>query len=94
MAYCLTNVLASPTNYTIDPREHYFAIRHAERRGWEVAGVFHSHPHTEGYPSATDVRLAADPTWLYLILGMADRERPVLRGFTIDGESVTEVPLD
>jgi [CysO sulfur-carrier protein]-S-L-cysteine hydrolase len=87
MAYPLTNVLESSTNYTIDPREHLKAIRHAEAQGWDITGVFHSHPHTQAYPSPTDVRLAADPGWLYVIVGMEDRDQPVIRGFRIvDGQ--------
>ncbi len=94
MAYSLTNVLASPTNYTLDPKEHLAVTRHADRNGWEVAGVFHSHPASGAYPSATDIRLAADPTWFYLIYGMTDRDRPVLRCFRITGSAVDEEPLE
>ena len=50
MAYPLTNALHSPTNYTIEPTEHFRALRHAESAGWELVGVFHSHPHTGAYP--------------------------------------------
>lgn len=94
MAYPLTNVLHSPTNYTIDPVEHFRALRHAERQGWELAGVFHSHPHTQAYPSPTDVRLAAEPDWLYVVIGMEDLERPVVRGFRIRGGGVAEEALE
>jgi proteasome lid subunit RPN8/RPN11 len=83
MAYPLTNELHSPTNYTIAPREHFRAIRHAESRGWDIGGVFHSHPHTGAYPSPTDVRLSVDPTWLYVVVGMEERHRPLVRGFRI-----------
>ena len=47
MAYPLTNALHSPTNYTIEPTEHFRALKHAELSGWEISGVFHSHPHSE-----------------------------------------------
>jgi proteasome lid subunit RPN8/RPN11 len=93
MAYPLTNILHSPTNYTIDPTEHFRALKHAERSGWEITGVFHSHPHSAAYPSATDVALAPDPEWLYLLVGMEDRRRPQLRGFRIRRGRVHEIPL-
>lgn len=93
MAYPLTNVLASSTNYTIDPTEHFRALKHAERQGWELTGVFHSHPHSEAYPSATDVTLAPEPEWLYVLVGLSDFERPRVRGFRIRSGSITEVPL-
>lgn len=93
MAYPLTNVLHSSTNYTIEPREHFKALRHAESRGWDITGVFHSHPHTGALPSPTDVRLAADPDWLYVVIGMEDRERPDIRGFRIVDGDVRHEPI-
>lgn len=88
-----TNVLHSSTNYTIDPREHLAAIRESEAEEWEIVGVFHSHPHTVGYPSATDVSLAPDPNWLYVLVGMEDYHTPTVRGFRIRDGHVTEVPI-
>lgn len=91
MAYPLTNSLRSSTNYTIEPREHFKALRHAEAQGWEIGGVFHSHPHSGAHPSPTDVRLAPDPEWLYVIIGMADS--PVVRGFRIIQGQIHDEPI-
>lgn len=93
MAYPLTNALHSSTNYTIEPREHFRALKHADRQGWDLVGVFHSHPHTQAYPSATDVRLAAEPEWLYVLVGMEDLDRPAIRGFRIRQGTVVEEQL-
>lgn len=93
MAYPLTNELGSSTNYTIAPVEHFRALRHAEARGWEITGVFHSHPHTEAFPSPTDVRLAPDPTWLYVIVGMERPNSPDVRGFRIVDGDIQEETL-
>lgn len=93
MAYPLTNELGSPTNYTIAPKEHFRALRHAEANGWQITGVFHSHPHTHAYPSPTDVRLAADPAWLYVVVGMETRTSPVVRGFRIMDGQIQEETL-
>lgn len=91
MAYPLTNALRSATNYTLEPREHVKALRHAEARGWELSGVFHSHPHTGAYPSPTDVRLAAEPDWLYVVVGMLGS--PEVRGFRIRDGQIHDEPL-
>lgn len=86
-----TNILHSSTNYTIDPNEHLAAIKEAEAQGWEIVGAFHSHPHTEGYPSPTDIGLAPDPNWLYVLVGMEDYHDPTVRAFRIrDGEVIEE----
>lgn len=93
MAYPLTNELHSSTNYTIAPKEHFRALRHAEANGWQITGVFHSHPHTNAYPSPTDVQLAPDPAWLYVVVGMTVRDNPVVRGFRIMDGQIQEETL-
>jgi [CysO sulfur-carrier protein]-S-L-cysteine hydrolase len=89
------NADASALTYTVDPRDMLGAMRAAEARGDESVGVWHSHTHTEGYPSPTDVRQAVDPAWLYVIVSLRD-EAPMLRCYRIlDGEvSETAVELD
>lgn len=93
MAYPLTNSLRSSTNYTIEPREHIKALRHAESLGWEISGVFHSHPHTLAYPSPTDVALAVEPDWLYVVIGMQTPDLPEIRAFRITDSQVHEQQL-
>jgi proteasome lid subunit RPN8/RPN11 len=90
MVYCLTNIQHSSVSYTIDPEEHFRAMRHAEAKGWHLAGAFHSHPGGEPYPSATDRALAAEPDWVYLIAG----GRKMVRAYRLGGGSVVEVPLE
>lgn len=93
MAYCLTNADHSPSTYTVDPTEHFRALRHAERQGWHLAGAFHSHTRSAPYPSPTDLTLAAEPEWLYVIVGLADLRAPKVRGYWIRDGKVEEEPL-
>lgn len=93
MAYPLTNADHSATSYTIEPVEHFRALRHAEARGWEITGVFHSHPTTEAYPSPTDVRLAPDPSWVYVVLGRVEAGAPTVRAFRIVDGVVSELSV-
>jgi proteasome lid subunit RPN8/RPN11 len=93
MAYCLTNVDRSATSYTVDPTEHLRALRHAERSGWSLGGVFHSHPGGAGYPSAADVAGALEPDWLYAVIGMSDPEAPEVRCFRIRDGIISEEPI-
>jgi len=93
MAYCLTNSEHSPVAYTIEPTEHYRALRHAERNGWHLAGVFHSHTRTAGYPSSTDVARALEPEWLYVLVSLERSDDPVVRGFWIGDGNIVEEPL-
>ena len=84
------NADASAVTYTVDPRDMLAAMRSAEARGEELIGVWHSHTHTEGYPSPTDVRQAVDPAWIYVIVSLRD-EAPMLRGYRIRDGEIAEV---
>jgi proteasome lid subunit RPN8/RPN11 len=90
MVYCLTNIEHSPVAYTIDPAEHFHSMQHAESNGWHLAGAFHSHPGSDAFPSATDLRLASEPEWVYVIVG---RDQTV-RAYRVDGGSVIEMTLE
>jgi proteasome lid subunit RPN8/RPN11 len=92
MAYATTNVERSAVRFTVDPREHYRAIRSAEARGWTIGGSFHSHPESSAFPSARDIEGALDPSWLYVVVGMGNGF-PDLRGFRIRESTVDEVTL-
>jgi proteasome lid subunit RPN8/RPN11 len=78
--------------YTVDPKEHLRAERHAEDLGLELIGVAHSHTHTDAYPSPTDVAQAPDPTWHYVIVSLRD-DAPVVRSYRIVDGAITEEPV-
>lgn len=93
MAYPLTNVAASPVAFTIDPEEHFRALMSAEHRGWSIGGVFHSHPRTPAAPSRTDISGALDPTWVHLIVSLADGVAD-LRAWRIRHGNAVEEPVE
>jgi [CysO sulfur-carrier protein]-S-L-cysteine hydrolase len=90
--YPTRNLAASAKLYTVDPSEHLRADRDAEARGIEIIGVFHSHTHTDAYPSPTDIAQAPDPSWHYLIVSLRDTH-PTLRSYRILGAVVEEEPV-
>src|SRR5580698_6852067 len=49
------NAAASAMVYEIDPKEMLRVDRAAQEVGADIMGVFHSHTHTDAYPSPTDV---------------------------------------
>ena len=93
MAYCLTNSEHSSVAYTLEPTEHFRALRHAESNGWHLVGVFHSHTRTAAYPSPTDVARALEPEWLYVLVSLERPEDPEVRGFWIEDGNIVEEPL-
>ncbi len=90
--YPTRNVAASAKLYTVDPKEHLRADREAESSGHSIIGVFHSHTHTDAYPSPTDVTQAPDPSWRYVIVSLRDTQ-PVARCYRIVEGEVAEEPI-
>ena len=77
----MANATLSPLRYSLDPKEQFAVYRMIEDQGWELGAVFHSHTHTEAFPSPTDVRLASEDV-PYIIVSLAE-EPPVIRAFRI-----------
>ncbi|MCA1691576.1 MAG: Mov34/MPN/PAD-1 family protein, partial [Actinobacteria bacterium] len=50
---------------------------------------YHSHTHTEAWPSPTDVDQAPDPDWHYVVISLRHPE-PVLRSFRIVDGTISE----
>jgi proteasome lid subunit RPN8/RPN11 len=89
--YTTGNQDDSPTGYTVPPEEHFAALREAESKGWELSGVFHSHPQGSAKPSMVDVAAALDPGWVYLVVGI--RQAPEIRAWRIQQKEIEEVSL-
>lgn len=81
MVYPLTNSQHSATSFTIEPREHFGALRHAEQSGWNLGGVFHSHPQGTAELSSTDLDQPHDPDWFHVVVGFVPRLE--IRGWSI-----------
>jgi proteasome lid subunit RPN8/RPN11 len=87
------NSEASPYRYNVDSQDLFRVYRECEANGWEFLAIYHSHTFTEAYPSSTDVRLAFWPDSYYILVSLADPQRPVVRAFRIiDGQVQEEEP--
>ncbi|MGH9016881.1 MAG: Mov34/MPN/PAD-1 family protein [Acidimicrobiales bacterium] len=90
--YPTRNLAASAKLYTVDPKQHLQADRDAEAAGMAIIGVFHSHTHTDAYPSPTDVAQAPDPQWHYVLVSLRDIE-PMVRSYRIVDGTIAEEPV-
>lgn len=77
------NVKASPTEYLVDPADHFEAIRRLRSEGRSVLGAYHSHPRSAAVPSRTDVSEAHYPEFVYLIVSLARHDTPDVRAYAI-----------
>jgi proteasome lid subunit RPN8/RPN11 len=89
----MRNADASPATYRLDGKEQLRVFDEIDDNGWDLWAIYHSHTHSEAYPSETDRRLAFYPEARYILLSLADRERPVIRSFFIRDGSVDEEEL-
>jgi proteasome lid subunit RPN8/RPN11 len=86
------NSAASSRLYSVDSLDFLRADRAAEQAGLEVIGVFHSHTHTDPFPSPTDVAQAPDPGWHYAIVSLR-HQVPSIRSYRIQQGEVLEEPV-
>lgn len=91
MVYPLTNAADSSVRFTIEPREHFGALMHADRLGLEIGGVFHSHPGDEAILSPTDVSQPHDPAWVHVVVGL--RPDAHLRAWRIEEGRPVEIAI-
>jgi proteasome lid subunit RPN8/RPN11 len=96
--YPIENALHSRVEYRLDPAEQVRVMLEIDAAGWELCGIFHSHPAGPDGPSATDVARAYYPEAVYVILTPESGQagRPLAwqaRGYRIDAGQVHSVPI-
>jgi len=73
-----TNSDPSPrVRYNVEPMELLNILREIESSGWTLMAIYHSHPATTAYPSATDISLAYYPDAVYIITSLSERQPAV-----------------
>ncbi|GHU53613.1 Mov34/MPN/PAD-1 family protein [Clostridia bacterium] len=90
--YLLNNPDKSPRHFSIDPKEHLDAVKDMRKNGYRPLGNFHSHPESPARPSEEDIRLAFDPSAVYLIVSLLDTS-PVIKAFKIENSAVESAEL-
>jgi len=91
--YPVENIHHSPTVYEMNPAQQLAAFLDMEAAGWELLAIYHSHPAGPAEPSPTDIAQAYYPESIYVIVSPAPDAAWRLRGFIIETEQVTEVPI-
>ncbi len=89
-------------NYFMDGVEQIRAMQDMDDNSYDILAIYHSHPVTRAYPSATDVRDAYDadlqepryPGTVYIIMSLMNPDAPEAHGYLLEGETITETPLE
>ena len=83
--------------YEMPPMELMRAESDAEAKGRKIVAIYHSHTHTQAYPSQTDVNNAVQSWWTepyYVLVSLVEKTRPIVRAFRISEDAtVTEVTI-
>jgi len=78
------NVHETPrTRYLMDPQDLLRMTKRQDEHGWDVVGIYHSHPQTKPEPSETDKALALYPDARYVIVSLRTPGQPEVRAWRI-----------
>lgn len=78
--------------FELDPAGFQAADAEARANGWDIVGVWHSHPDHPAEPSETD-RSRAWEGWSYIIVRVTRDGAQEIRSFRLDGERFVEEDL-
>lgn len=87
-----TNIIHSPVRYRMAPQEQYQVFQQMEKQGWDLLGIYHSHPHGPSIPSPIDIKEAYYPEAVYLIWFPKGGEW-TCSGYVIYDDQVEQIPI-
>ena len=86
--YRMTNTDASNEHFMMDPREQFAVVKELRAKGLAMLAIYHSHPETQARPSEEDIRLALTPDVSYLIISLANADKPEVNSYKIRAGNV------
>lgn len=92
--YPAVNAENSPYRFSIDPLQTRRLEEKIDASGSSLAGFYHSHTGSAPIPSPTDIRMMSSlfgPPYIHFVIGVADRDRPIIRAWYIqDGDRIEQ----
>jgi proteasome lid subunit RPN8/RPN11 len=82
------------TSYEIAPRDLFRVMREIRAAGFELLGIYHSHPNGDNFPSARDIERAFYSDAAYFILSPRPDATNAVRAFSIRDGVVTELSVE
>lgn len=97
--YRMVNTSEIDKAYADDPVENIEVGEKMDERGQLPLVIYHSHPDTEAYFSATDEQVARDGLWgpiIYIVASIKPDAEPYMKAFRIphDNAPVEEVEIE
>lgn len=91
--YKMTNAENRHDHYMMSPEQQFAAVKDMRAHALDMLAIYHSHPETPARPSAEDIKLALTPNVVYVILSLQGNKGPVIKGFEIENDTVTEAAV-
>ena len=92
--YPIQNIAEQPKQrFLLDAAQQIAAMAKMREQGEELFAIYHSHPSAPAQPTNTDLKMAAYPDALYLIISLNTKGILEMRGFKITRKIATEVAL-
>jgi proteasome lid subunit RPN8/RPN11 len=92
--YKMINTDKSRKTYFMDPKEQLRVFKDIRVQEIEMMAIYHSHPHSQAYPSKTDVELAFYSDASYMIVSLEDMNNPVVRSYKITYGKIEEEEIN
>lgn len=89
--YKMTNIENSGVSYMMEPKEQFIVMKEMREEGLDMVAIYHSHPHSDAYPSPRDIKLAFYTETVYVIVSLINE--PKIKAFTINEDGVNEVEM-
>ena len=86
------NIEHSPIRYRIAPQDQLNAFIYIEDKGWDLLGIYHSHPNGPETLSETDLAEAYYPEAVYVIIAGKKTEW-IIRGFSLQNKYPQEIEI-
>jgi len=87
--YPVLNIAEHPESlFLMDGKEQIDALREMRNKQESLFAIYHSHPHSEAYPSQIDLNESQYPDVIYLIVSLDTKGVLDLRAYRIDNKQI------
>ncbi len=89
----MRSIPPAPDAYYMDPGQQIEVFTAMQAAGEQLLGIYHSHPAGPAAPSGMDLQLAFHPGVLYVIISLADAERPEIGAYLLEAGQFSAVNI-
>ena len=89
----MCSIPPAPDAYYMDPEQQIAVFNGMQATGEQLLGIYHSHPKGPVEPSGMDLQLAFHHDAFYVIISLADADRPEIGAYLLENGQFSEVNI-